>query len=258
MTNRNNAGKARFGSLLRACREKCRIAARDVPSILERRGVKLSYSTYMGYESGNSMPNADLFLLLCDIYHVQDILSTFGYSDPSASPAALSSDALNVARRYDAAAPALKKAVLSILDLQSSEPEPVPVKAARVIPLLGQRFAAGAAEAPGDLFMEDYETDDEKAEFAIHVNGDSMAPYLADGSIALGVKRLPADGEVGAFWLDGGFLVKQFCSDSEGNVYLFSLNRARSDADVTVRRGADRDLRCVGTILMQRLPLPDK
>ena len=209
------------------------------------------------WEAGQTLPDLDTFFRICDIYHVSNILATFGYTTPSSSPA-LTADALSVAARYDAAAPALKKAVLSILDLQPSVPEPEPVKLARVVPLLGQRFAAGVAEAPGDLFMEDYETEDPRAEFAIHVNGDSMAPYLPDGSIALGVKRIPEDGEVGAFWLDGGFLVKQFCSDSEGNVYLFSLNRARSDADVPIRAGSDRDLRCVGTILMKRLPLPDR
>ena len=100
-------------------------------------------------------------------------------------------------------------------------------------------------------------TTDPHAEFAIRVNGNSMEPYLADGSIALGVKRAPRDGEVGAFWLDGGFLVKQVCQDHIGNTYLFSLNRDRADADETIWHDSDRDLRLIGTILMsQRLPLP--
>ena len=128
---------------------------------------------------------------------------------------------------------------------------------ARIIPLLGMSFAAGAPESPGDLLFQDYETTDPRAEFAIHVNGNSMEPALPDGSIALGVKRHPRDGEVGAFFLDGGFLVKQFCSDGK-NTYLLSLNRARSDADETIWASGGRDLRCVGTILLdRRYPLPD-
>lgn len=136
--------------------------------------------------------------------------------------------------------------------------EPVVRRApARIIPLLGQSFAAGAPESPGDLMIRDYETTDPRAEFAIHVNGDSMEPWLPDGSVALGIKRVPADGEVGAFFLDGGFLVKQFCGDSQGNVYLFSLNRDRADADETIWHDSGRDLRLVGTILMkERHPLP--
>lgn len=139
-----------------------------------------------------------------------------------------------------------------------AEPRPAPRVPARIIPLLGASFAAGAPEAPGDLMFSDYETEDPRAEFAIRVNGNSMEPALPDGSVALGVKRLPRDGEVGAFFLDGGFLVKQCCVDSYGNVYLFSLNRERSDADDTVWASSDRDLRVVGTILLDKqYPLPD-
>lgn len=137
-----------------------------------------------------------------------------------------------------------------------SEPRPARKAPARIIPLLGASFAAGAPEAPGDLMFSDYETEDPRAEFAIRVNGNSMEPALPDGSIALGVKRLPRDGEVGAFFLDGGFLVKQFCSDGK-NVYLLSINRHRSDADETVWASSDRDLRVVGTILLDKqYPLP--
>ena len=137
-------------------------------------------------------------------------------------------------------------------------PRPVPKAPARIIPLLPSAFAAGAPESPGDLMFSDYETTDPRAEFAIRINGNSMEPALPDGSVALGVKRVPADGEVGAFFLDGGFLVKQFVMDSQRNVYLFSLNRERADADDTVWHDSGRDLRCVGTILLdKRYPLPD-
>lgn len=136
-------------------------------------------------------------------------------------------------------------------------PEEPSAAPSRIIPLLGASFAAGTPETPGDLFIQDYATTDPHAEFAIRVNGNSMEPYLADGSIALGVKRAPRDGEVGAFWLDGGFLVKQVGQDHIGNTYLFSLNRDRADADETIWHDSDRDLRLIGTILMsQRLPLP--
>lgn len=136
-------------------------------------------------------------------------------------------------------------------------PEEPSAAPSRIIPLLGASFAAGTPETPGDLFIQDYATTDPHAEFAIRVNGNSMEPYLADGSIALGVKRAPRDGEVGAFWLNGGFLVKQVCQDHIGNTYLFSLNRDRADADETIWHDSDRNLRLIGTILMsQRLPLP--
>lgn len=164
---------------------------------------------------------------------------------------------------YDALNPSGQQALCSYGRFLGSQPEyrakeapKKPVVISRIIPLLGQSFAAGSPETPGDLFMQDYSTTDPHAEFAIRINGDSMEPYLHDGDIALGVKREPEIGEVGAWYLDGGFLVKQFCTDSR-NVYLLSLNRKRADADETIWHDSDRDLRCVGTILMEeRIPLP--
>ena len=62
---------------------------------------------------------------------------------------------------------------------------------------------------------------------------------------------------MGAFLLDGEFLCKQVKRDGEGNVFLLSLNRARSDADVTVFASAGRNLQCFGKILLpRRVPLP--
>lgn len=167
----------------------------------------------------------------------------------------LSKDALEIARMFEHANPMLQNIIKSILN---SEPVPEEKKQTKIIPLFGQRYAAGVPEPSGDMFSQDYETEDMRAEFAIHVNGDSMEPYLHDGSIALGVKRYPNDGEVGAFFLDGGFLVKQCCVDSQSNVYLFALNRDRKEADDIVWANSGRDLRVVGTILMdKKIPLPE-
>lgn len=146
---------------------------------------------------------------------------------------------------------------LCTLDQYKAKDPPRRDAPSKVVPLFGASFAAGSPESPGDLFMSDYKTTDLRAEFAIRVNGNSMEPWLPDGSVALGVKRLPRDGEIGAFWLDGGFLVKQVAVDPYGTVYLFALNRDRSDADDEIRPDAGRDLRTIGTILTEaRIPLP--
>jgi len=146
---------------------------------------------------------------------------------------------------------------LCTVDMYKAKEKPRRGAPAKIVPLLGAAFAAGSPEAPGDLFMGDYRTTDLRAEFAVKVNGNSMEPWLPDGSVALGVKRLPRDGEVGAFWLDGGAVVKQVCVDPFGTVYLFALNRDRADADDEIRADSGRDLRPIGTILLDaRIPLP--
>ena len=132
--------------------------------------------------------------------------------------------------------------------------------ATKTIPLFGNSFAAGLGEPDFGNMWEDYTVQaDSRAEFAIRVHGDSMEPYLPDGSIAFGRKTTPRDGDVAAVLLDGTFLVKQVCQDSCGNLYLFSLNRARKDADITIHHDSERSLRCFGTILMEKkIPLPIK
>ena len=69
----------------------------------------------------------------------------------------------------------------------------------------------------------------------MRIQGDSMEPYILDGSIAY-VNRDPlSNGDVGIFCVDGAMLCKQYVRDRLGIVYLFSLNRERADADVDRR-----------------------
>ncbi len=129
--------------------------------------------------------------------------------------------------------------------------------AMKVIPLFGNSFAAGRGDPDFGNPWEDYPVPaDSAADFAVRVNGDSMEPYLPDGSVALGVKRAPRDGEVAALLVDGEFLCKQVCQDMLGNLYLFALNRKRRDADQTIARDSERSVSCFGTILMERVGLP--
>ena len=129
--------------------------------------------------------------------------------------------------------------------------------AVKVIPLFGNSFAAGRGDPDFGNPWEDYEAPaDSEADFAVRINGDSMEPWLPDGSVALGQKRAPRDGEVAALLVDGEFLCKQVCQDMVGNLYLFALNRKRKDADQTIAYDAERSVSCFGTILMERAPLP--
>jgi len=50
---------------------------------------------------------------------------------------------------------------------------------------------------------------------------------------------------------------KQYCQDYLGNVYLFSLNRARKDADVTISASSGITICCFGKVLLKgKIPLP--
>ena len=96
------------------------------------------------------------------------------------------------------------------------------------------------------------------AEFAVKIQGDSMAPYIADGAVVY-VNRDPLQaGDVGIFCVDGEILCKQYYKDPLGTVYLFSLNRARSDADVVLTAGSGRMLVCFGRVIFRAPPLPGR
>lgn len=221
------------------------------------------YSTVTKYEKDERDPGHSYLVEVAKKFGVTtDYL--LGLEDaPAGRGLALSAQAEDVAARYDRLDPAGQGAVDAILQyeearMEASAAERAPHVPGKVIPLFGCRFAAGPAEPDFDNAWEPYEVPaGSQAEFAIHIHGDSMEPYLPDGSVALGKYGWPRDGEVGAFLLDGEYLCKQVCRDSEGNVYLFSLNRARAGVDVTVWASAGRNLKCFGTILMkQRVPLP--
>jgi phage repressor protein C with HTH and peptisase S24 domain/DNA-binding Xre family transcriptional regulator len=126
----------------------------------------------------------------------------------------------------------------------------------RIIPLYATPAAAGYANP---AFGEDYEDyavpADSRADFAARIQGDSMEPYIDDGSIVLVNRSMPlTDGDVGLFFVDGDIKCKQYCEDSFGNIYLFSLNRARADADTTVPASSGITVFCFGKVLLDRRP----
>ena len=95
------------------------------------------------------------------------------------------------------------------------------------------------------------------ADFAVRIQGDSMEPYIHDKSVVY-VNRDPlADGDVGIFCVDGAILCKQYHRDALGMAYLFSLNRARADADVVLSSTGTRSLACFGRVMLpHRLAVP--
>lgn len=128
--------------------------------------------------------------------------------------------------------------------------------AVKDIPLLGTSFAAGTGEIEtGNTWSLFTVPDSSPADFAIRIAGDSMEPYLEDGSIALCTRDNPRDGDVAAFLIDGDFICKQVCQDITGALHLFSLNRDRKDADRHIPRdGIERQIICFGTVLMDKTP----
>jgi len=169
---------------------------------------------------------------------------------------------LDMLRRYRSLDEHGREMVDTVLEkelLRISEKTKAPEKC-RIIPLYFTPAAAGYVSPALGEDYEDYEVPaSSPADFAARIDGDSMEPLLHDGDVAL-VKRCPIEnGDVGLFFVDGSMKCKQYCRDNFGNVYLLSVNRARSDADSYISANSGVTLCCFGKVLLdRRLPLPIK
>ena len=69
-----------IAKVLKKQRKLHNMTVKEVSKELEQRSVFVAEKTIYGWESGQSQPDADTFLFLCDIYNINDILATFGYT----------------------------------------------------------------------------------------------------------------------------------------------------------------------------------
>jgi repressor LexA len=95
-------------------------------------------------------------------------------------------------------------------------------------------------------------------DFSVHVQGDSMEPYIRDGDRVFVQRDVTLeDGDVGVFFVDGDVYCKQICLDNFRNIYLLSANPNREDANLTIRHDSGRSFVCFGKVLLpRRLPMP--
>ena len=244
-----------FGQRLRKRREELGLTRDELAEML---GV--TRSSIGNYESGVSSPKEEILLRLFDALRTDP---NYLYQDSfRASDAVLSSAEQTLLEQYRSLSPTGQQTVRSVTGAlcayQAELEQELPEREVRYIPLYHSPAAAGYA-AP--VFGEDYDsiplTPDlpQGAEFAVRIQGDSMAPWIEDGSVAY-VNRDPLrDGDVGIFCVDGDMLCKQYHRQG-GLVYLFSLNRKRRDADVVFTPGSGRSLVCFGRVMLHSVPLP--
>ena len=248
-----------FGEQLRKRREELGISRVELAG---RLGI--SRSAVGNYETGVSAPKEEVLLRLFDALGVDP---NYLYRDAYRAHGGIRSDEeqalLEGYRRLSLAGrQTVHTMVRALEDLQQESERLQPRQDSRTIPLYASPAAAGYA-AP--VFNEDYETIPvtgqvpRGAELAVRIQGDSMEPYIHDGDVAL-CKRgaIIHDGDVGLFFVDGDMKCKQYFQDYSGNVYLFSANRDRSDADVTVPASSGITLMCFGKVLLDKsIPLPE-
>ncbi|MBP3510002.1 XRE family transcriptional regulator [Oscillibacter sp.] len=247
-----------LGKRIQECRESLGLSQ---AALAKRLGV--SQSTVGNYEAGISFPREEVLLRLFDSLETDP--NTLFRDSFREGGAALSRSERELVDQYRGLSHMGRETVRSVVDalcayrddLEAGRTDREP----RLIPLYRSPAAAGYA-AP--VFGEDFDyipvEDDvpQAAEFAVRIQGDSMVPFIRDGSVVY-VNRDPLQaGDVGIFCVDGDMFCKQYYKDPAGVVYLFSLNRARADADQVLLPGGGRTLVCFGRVILHNLPLPGK
>lgn len=224
----------------------------------------VTVSAIGNYENGVSSPKEEILYKIFDVLAVepnylwQDEMKntsvTFEVSYPEREHI----------KKYRALDGHGKKMVDFVLSTEhervSTETAPEPqIPTTKIIPLYLSPAAAGYTSPVMGEDYEDYEVPaSSEADYAVRIDGDSMEPYIKDKSVVLVKKTVDLKiGDVGIFSVDNDMYCKQYCQDHLGNVYLFSLNRKRKDADITVWHNSGQTLWCFGKVLMKkRVPLP--
>lgn len=244
--------------ILREKRGELGLKQRDVADAM---GIKCN--TLSNWETGRSGLDLDTFVRLCGIYGLDAAAALdTAYGLNTDAPTEKELQFLRQLRALDAHG---RQVVESLMAAETARIEALTKRAeplhpqTRIIPLFSSPAAAGyASPVLGEDFTEyeiPYET---PGDFAARISGDSMEPYIADGSVVLVTRTLDMEpGDVGLFCVDNDIFCKQYCADCYGNVYLFSLNRERADADLHIPADSGRTVFCCGKVLLpKRPPLP--
>ena len=247
-----------FGEQLRRRRKELGYSREELAQKLGITG-----SAVGNYETGVSAPRESVLLRLFDVLQVEPNYLYRDFYAAGRRGEGVSSEEASLLRKYRELGLTARQTLCTMLDalgvLQAEAEQDRPASEQRTIPLYRSPAAAGYA-AP--VFGEDYQlltVDGEVpvgAELAVRIQGDSMEPYIRDESVVYVNHDPLRSGDVGIFCVDGDMLCKQYYRDSLGTVYLFSLNRSRSDADQVFTAGSGRSLTCVGRVMLHNLPLP--
>lgn len=68
-----------ISKILKEYRKRSQLSVKQVSTLLRDKSVNVAEKTIYGWENGQSQPDADTLLILCDIYKIENILGTFGY-----------------------------------------------------------------------------------------------------------------------------------------------------------------------------------
>lgn len=208
-----------LGKVIADHRKEHNMSQPELAAALTKNGYPIKVGAISTWETGNSQPNASLFLEVCKVLEITDIYEQFIGPNPNDLFGALNDEGKEKALDYIR---------LLILSGEYKKPTTI-IPFTRTLPLFDLPASAGkGAFLDGDSYemIEVGREVPENADFGIKISGDSMLPRFLDKQIVWVQKTdCLENGEFGIFYLDGNSYIKKF-QDLPGNTALLSLNPA--------------------------------
>ena len=222
----------------------------------------VSKAAVSAYVKGEQMPRMDKLETLAQHFGVP-IAALIQAGEAPAAPDARESEHPAV-RIYDSLNDAGQREYLRYGRFLTEQPGYRVPPARRRVEYIKHYLVPAAAGYASPIEGEDYELiprrpdTPDAADFCITIRGDSMEPYIPDGSLVYVKRDAPLrEFEVGIFFVDGDVFCKQWCRDYAGTLHLLSANPLRRDANLAIARDSGRSCVCFGKVLLSRsLPAP--
>ena len=105
-----------IAKVLKEYRNRNNYTIYDIADKLKENHIEVAIKTIYGWESGQTQPDADTLLKLCDIYNIDNILAAFGYSNATSKKYNLSSEEKILIEKYRSN-PSMQEAVKKLLGM---------------------------------------------------------------------------------------------------------------------------------------------
>lgn len=208
-----------IGSVIASKRKEKGMSQIDIANELERFDIHVKNAAVSSWEKNNNTPTAAQLLALCEILGISDIYTEFIGDNVNAPFAELNEEGIKKAKEY---IDLLRRSGLYVK------------KTAEIIPFTPRRMrisllptSAGTGEYLNDENFEEvdvFEPVPEKADFGVHLNGDSMEPQFKDQQLLWFEQKDDLhSGDFGLFYLNGMTYFKKLLINAAGT-FLISLN----------------------------------
>ena len=205
-----------YSEILAGLRKKKALTQFEVAEFISSNSKKkYSHKNISHWENGYALPPIEQFLMLCELYDVQDIQRTFRDSG------------FHGMKKLNALGKSRVEEYIAMLSgnplFTETDDDFVEMTRRRYIKLYDIPVAAGTGSFLDSDSYEDFEVDDtvpKDTDYAVKIAGDSMMPRFIDRQVVfIKEQQVLEIGDIGIFVVDGDAYIKKL-----GQGELISLN----------------------------------